>query len=317
MVKRLIYSLLAFGGMIPAVVTAQVTELTQPEENLVDEIELVNYTDLNERIAQLESQIATFNARSQSYSNVSHSKTYSRSTCNNYCCTNDAGWSLGVDCVFAKPHFSDGVENGDPTYDFSLAPRIILAHKDECGVGCRARYWWYEDDSSIASGNGDADAGLQTEFRMDVVDLEITKDLCWGRVKPTVFAGLRYMDHEHAEIQNDNDVAKVNGWGPAIGIDTLTPVGCNCNFVGNVRYAALFGEAKSDGDQMEDLGFNSIEAQLGFQWQRCTKYGTMRYHTLVEAQNWESAFTETDTINNDPDDDIVMLGLVFGIEFLR
>ncbi len=64
-------------------------------------------------------------------------------------------------------------------------------------------------------------------------------------------------------------------------------------------------------------GFNSIDAQIGVQWDHCCEYGLFRFNTLLEAQNYESGTQEVDDIGSELDDDLVMLGLVFGIEFLR
>lgn len=316
MLKRTLALLLVVGGILPMTVSAQVSQLAS------DSSDFISYSDLAERVKTLEARIASYGSGSAGCDSCGAGRCDQACcgfACSNSCC-NDCGFFGRVDLVFAKPYFTDGIAPGDSDYDFSFTPRFILGYEGGGGGGIRARYWWFDDVSSVADGTANMNLGAQTQLKVDVYDLEFTRELRWRYVQGTLFGGVRYADIDHRQIANSPARTQADGWGPTLGIDTLTSVSGRCSLVGNFRYSTLFGDAIGNGftsSVFNDFAFGSLEAQLGVRWQHRCDYGTLRLSGLVEAQQWMGVGEQPDNVGQRPDEDIYFLGLVFGIEFLR
>jgi hypothetical protein len=299
MSTRIIVSLLAVGGLLPGAASAQQVQSIVPE-------------------------LAVYQADSTGAEQIQ------LVGCDSGCCDGDssvccappctdAGCYFGLDVVSAKPYFSDGIQPGDSDYSFELAPRFILGYRNSKGAGLRARYWFYSHESSVANGSGSMGSGDQTKLRLDVFDIEMTTEMTWGPVESVLFGGVRYADINHFEIASGNEQSQIDGWGPTLGLDTLTPLSKKTALVANARYSVLFGDAvASDSDgELNDIGFSSIETQLGVQRTRPTDFGTLKFSGLIETQQWLDANEEPDNVGEIPDEDMFLLGLVFRVELAR
>ncbi len=302
MFKQIALTLLVVVGLAPVLATAQIHDVAS-----------YGNSDLTQRLESLEAELASL--RSIGDTSSSCSAGCSDSSCSR-ACSSDCGWYAGVDLVFAKPYTEDGIQAGDPSYDFSLAPRYILGYNTGRNFGIRARYWGFDDKSSIADGTGGDAAGDQLRLRLSVVDLELTHDISWGCVQGEIFGGVRYADIEQRLIAGGTTRMQVDGWGPTLGVDTLIPLTCRTSLVGGLRYSAMFGDSFGDGTYRNDKSFGILDAQLGLQWQRGLGCGTLRLRGVVETQLWMSALDNT-VGSNAADEDLAMLGFVFGVEFLR
>ncbi len=209
MSTRIIVSLLAVGGLLPAAASAQQLQSIVPE-------------------------VAVFQAGAGSINQIQ------LVGCDDGCCDGgdccdssgccvpapctDAGCYFGIDAVAAKPYFTDGIEPGDSDYSFELSPRFILGYRNSKGAGLRARFWSYSNESSVANGTGNMSAGDQTKLRLDVFDVEMTTEMTWGPIESVLFGGVRYAEIEHFEVAGGSDLSQNDGWGPTVGLDTLTPL---------------------------------------------------------------------------------------------
>ncbi|MGY8771409.1 MAG: Lpg1974 family pore-forming outer membrane protein [Pirellulales bacterium] len=316
MLRHIFLSMIVIGGLVPAAASAQL---------VVGNTQLASYSDLMQRMDSMETELASFRSQEFAAFDTSCGGPSCGSTCDDTpccgtCCIR-SGWYAGFDMVIAKPYFEDAIEPGDSEYDFEFSPRFILGAKNDCGTGIRARYWWYDADSSVADGTGSLFAGDQLNMKMSVFDLELTQDVYWGPVQATIFGGVRYADMSHTAIAGLTDFQSQNGWGPTIGIDTLTSLPCQASLIENIRYAALFGIADSTFEgPKHDNGFGSIETQLGVQWERGLGCGVLRLRGIVESQLWMASLEDPEAIFSgveNPDENLFMLGFVFGIEYLR
>jgi hypothetical protein len=301
MSTRIIVSLLAVGGLLPVTASAQQLQSIVPEVAVyqadVDSINQIKLVGCDDGCCD------------------GGDCCDSSGCCVPAPCT-DAGCYFGIDVVSAKPYFTDGIEPGDADYGFELAPRFILGYRNSKGAGLRARYWFYSNETSVANGTGNMAAGDQLKLRLDVFDVEMTTEMTWGPVESVLFGGVRYADINHREIAGGNELSQKDGWGPTLGLDTLTPLSKKSALVANVRYSVLFGDG-SDGEEINDVGFSSIETQLGVQRQRETNFGTLRLSGLVETQQWIDASEDPDGVGSDPDEDLFLLGFVFRVELAR
>ena len=311
------------GVALPvAIVTAQETEEGDNYK------EPVGYSDLLKRIEQLENELTGPRSDLVSYESVGDgTASYGDPCCGTPCCgsancntcCNDYGCYAGVDFVFAKPYFEDGVKNGDPSYDYSYTPRFIIGHKGCNGVGVRARYWWFNDTSSKANGCGEVWPGFQTKLQLDVFDLELTRDFCCGPVRGTIFGGVRYAELDQRLISKGCNRMGVDGWGPVVGLDTSLPISCSCSMIANLRYAALFGDSYAGWQGRGDKCFNVMEILVGLQWDRQVGCGTLRLKGGIETQLWMNGMEDPAALTGGSivDDDLTMLGLMFGVEYMR
>jgi hypothetical protein len=305
MSTRIIVSLLAVGGLLPAAASAQQLQSIVPE-------------------------VAVYQADAGSINQIKLVGCDDQGCCDggdccdsSACCVpapcTDAGCYFGVDVVSAKPYFTDGIGPGDSDYSFELAPRFILGYRNSKGAGLRARYWFYSNESSVANGTGSMSAGDQTKLRLDVFDVEMTTEMTWGPVESVLFGGVRYADINHRQIAGGSELSQSDGWGPTLGFDTLTPLSKKTALVANVRYSVLFGDAyaSESGDELNDKGFSSIETQLGVQRQRQTNFGALRLSGLIETQQWLAANDIPNDLGSVPHEDVFLLGFAFRVELAR
>ncbi len=235
-------------------------------------------------------------------------------------CANACGIYVGVEAVYARPHFEDEVDVDDngSGYDWEISARFIGGIRNANGFGGRVRYWRWDHRSNV---NSSSVPPWDDPFRLDVqaLDLELTQMVCWGPVNATFFGGTRYGRVWHKD--NDNEGMTFEGWGPSIGTELLISINCtNLALVGNLRYSALFGHSRFDEfDRADDDFVTGVDTQLGVQYSRCMGHGTLLIRGLVEAQVWAGA---TDNPSDDLDDssstdeDLAFVGFTFGVEYL-
>ena len=240
----------------------------------------------------------------------------------NCVCGDGCALYAGVEVVFAKPYFEDGVDRSssgpsDESYNFEGSPRVILGGRNACGTGARVRWWNWDHRSSNDPGQG----FQENPFRLnvDAVDLDATQMVCWGPVNAMFFGGVRYGRVEHSNRFGNG--TRFEGTGPTLGVDVNIPVHCKVALIGNYRYAALFGESTiTQSNQVNHDKFASNhEVQLGVQYSHCCGHGTLNIKGLVEAQAWVDVTESPDNglnNNNDPDDDLGFVGFGFALEYV-
>jgi hypothetical protein len=272
--------------------------------------------------------------------------------CNCFCNIGCGGIYGGVEAVVVRPHFEheitrigpqleppDGAQI-DPSFDFSVSPRIFLGWRNCRGTGIRARYWYYDQTADLAN-VGDFDL-LRSGLTVQALDLEFTQLVCLGPVNTNFALGVRYasvenvlefsIEEENAKLRNQFD-----GWGPTIAMENRIPLGCsNVSVVGNLRGSLLFGDTHvtvagdDSGETIDEATFIDgrqdvvavAELQVGLQWSRCTNYGVFSAYALLEGQYWAGAasdfapgveeFSVTAT-----DSDLGFVGGTFGIQLAR
>jgi hypothetical protein len=236
------------------------------------------------------------------------------------------GWFGGVDAVIAKPHFEDGrdVDDDEPQFEYVASPRFWLGYQNCEGFGVRSRYWSYRQESSF--GDLDGPDGGTTLLRLQSLDVDITQQVCLGPVAANLFGGLKYAKYDHCERERTIPEYSqgFEGLGPTLGLEASLPI-YNSGFelLAGCRYSHLFGETATfdDGDPYEptpDDHGSIFETQLGVQYQcHVGCGGLLAVRALVESQNWAALAEGPQDIGGSGDDDMGLLGFVFGVEYLR
>jgi hypothetical protein len=292
---------LALTGMLVWLGSAQAEEL--------------NFSDLESRLAKIESQLASQNGIQQAGYSCGESCCTdagcgdaccgdscgcgacgcggcggcgcgSNACCNAYGCNGCGGWYSEAHLVFARAHVNEGAV-GKLSEEYELAPRFILGYENGCGQGGRVRYWHYGHHSDILDDVG----GIR--FEWDVIDFELTNRWQGCRTDVTFAGGARLanieIEAEGASIEND-----LIGLTAAVDAETL--LCCDaCDYwswVYGSRLAILGGDWEgTSGDLAATLRDDNVivyELYVGVEY-GCCYCGYDLYSRLAfEMQNWHS-----------------------------
>lgn len=213
-----------------------------------------------------------------------------------------AGWNSGVEVVFVKPHFEEGVANS-PSYDFEASPRFWLGYQTSSGLGWRTRYWQFDHNANPVVDPVD---GLEKHsLEAHVLDLEITQFLSFGGFEITAAGGVRYarFNADSFDAANGSQNTDIEGIGPSLAVDLRRPLGRRLSLIANGRFSVMFGNTHLQRtndpvlgdfaiDKQDDL-MCSWETQLGFEYLLSNR---LALRTLVEGQLWGMAFEQPDEL---------------------
>ena len=284
---------LALASMLVCMGTAQAEDL--------------NYSELEARLAKIESHLASQNSLQQAgycCDSCGESSCGCESSCCDGCCNGCSGccdccsscggcggYYAQVDLVFARAHvLEDAGPGGKLSEEYELAPRFILGYENCCGQGLRARYWHYGHDSRNLTVAADA-----VRFEFDVIDLEATNRFQFCRTDVTLAGGFRYA---HLEIVED-DVAETDLVGLTVAADVETLVCCDCcsywSAIYGARAALLYGDWDSEGGangfigaDIRDDSVAVTEVYAGAEYGCCYCGYDIYTQLKIELQHWHS-----------------------------
>jgi hypothetical protein len=273
--------------------------------------------------------------------------------CGDACCggCGGCGFYMLYENVIAQPfftrdpaYFSEGeVDNtSDSWEEYSFdwnakySPRVEIGFQPACGLGIRARYWYYDNEATVSEFTGDAQIGFadndigidrsNTEINarhsldLDVTDLEIT-----ASKGGLIYAGgLRYvrMDQEYSAYEIDDEEIgdelaawhNFEGVGPTVAVEGSSgPRWCGFGVFAKARGSLLYGDSSTYatdlnatnpdviiGHTRDDL-ISIAELQIGVDWQRCCHWGTLYLSAALEAQYWFNAGSGAPGLVDDDD----------------
>jgi len=224
------------------------------------------------------------------------------------------------------PPLNDGYQEVPFDWDFSYSPRVEFGAIIDGGLGARVRYWYFDDDTSLAANdvNGDifaafgddsinfigidgATSALFTHsLRMHVVDMEAVVQksnwICSG--------GLRYAQMKQLYTGSESNPGsdtfssghQFEGWGLTVAAEARGPSCGGLSVFAKVRGSFIYGTSdffatNGDNDALlanlnnDDL-ISSGEIQLGVDWRSNLASGASLLFTLAaEGQYWNNVGT--------------------------
>lgn len=250
-------------------------------------------------------------------------------------------WYAGGEIIMAKPRLEDGAEEDEQRHvmDFlhlHATPRVWLGLVDEQGLGLRARFWRFENVSSV-------DRVLHVPLQGDyscmgidahTLDAEITQQFCICQWDATIASGVRYASLEQRIMAADADDfrgKRFRAIGPILSLDLHRSLGrFGFAWIANARGSLSVGEAQwsapGRAQNTDDIG-SILDMQIGLQWSRCfPRLGKVAVRGTYDQQNWfgtaTSFGTESSAANGmlgiQPDDhDLAFMGFSVGVELTR
>lgn len=223
------------------------------------------------RLSELEAELAALRQQvgGNSPAPTAADGCYGRPYCCSPCCCEpycplpccELGWYGGAEAVWAQPslHFSE------LEYDFEATPRVWLGYNG-CGLGVRGHWWHFDGDADPLSTTAIDDLGGGTilvtqinareQLELDLADLEVTKRFSACGSTFVVAAGARYVRYDRettstiTNTQNGDPLTAVQvaqgerleGVGPTIAAEIVTPVTCNWSLLAGFRATIAFGD---------------------------------------------------------------------------
>ena len=272
-----------FLALVAAWVLAQVTSPVRAED--LQFVSTTTFADMQRRLAEVESQLASYEAMGD---HEQHGKGGKDGYCGT-CIT--PGITLDAELLFLRPFGSDGgtFDNGN---QYNPGVRLAGGFVRGDGLGLRAR--WFSYGSNAIDPDGDFDAYY--------ADLELTDKFGLGCWEATVSGGLRYAEFTQPVSQDG-----MFGLGPQIGIELTRQVRSNLYLFTSARTSMLFGQEQFDN---EDDTFSISEMQLGVEFRRDLGGAAFFVRTAVEGQYWSA-------VANDDEEDLGLIGGVFAVGITR
>lgn len=251
------------------------------------------------------------------------------------------------------------------TWDLQFAPRAWIGWQECDGWGMRGGFWYFDNNSSTVSRspdglgilngqvNGSPLAGnvqlvpfsadptdmlnAWSSLKATTIDLEITKNSCFGGWSVDFFGGLRYAQLRQtyqAELinaagtltQSATASHRFDGIGPTFAMSVSKDLGCCFSLFFDARAALLFGDGKFNSQttvttqsllntqrssQRDDLlPMGSIRLGLDYQYD-CSCYSVL-YRIALESQLWQDGGS---AVNEDGNLGFFGLGGTMGLKF--
>ncbi len=181
-------------------------------------------------------------------------------------------------------------EVGDTQNDLQAGLRLTYDRVNSQGQIFRLRYFNF---GSTLEGGGN-------RIEMETFDTEIGRQFCLGGLNGEVTAGIRW-----ASFDERNDLDYDSTFGPLIGVRLKGRQILGATSYVSLRHSWQFGQG-SDGGADVPGTFSISEAQLGLEWNRCTRFGNTVFRTAFETQYWSG-------LQDGDSEDIGLIGFTSGI----
>jgi len=256
-----------------------------------------SYTELAERLAQLESQMEAQAIGLVSYQHLDRAAGSGCSDCDygasqggHLACSTGCGcppitcrspaWYAGYELTFLQAHISNRLLfPGGWDEEYGAGNRFVLGYDHGNGVGGRLRYWMFNhglDANLIPAGIG---------IDMDVADAEVTLQNRLAQWDLLLSGGVRYARTGFSAFGVET---YFEGVGPTVSFETTRQVGRRGFYLlGNLRTSVLLGEVGSDTVlDTEGESMFVLENQLGVGWSREIGMGELNLRSVWETQYW-------------------------------
>lgn len=214
------------------------------------------------------------------------------------CDPKSGGLIAGVGLYLLQPYFENNPAflaidtrgatrigtHADVVHHMEAAPLMWLGYVGECGLGVRARYWYFREGTNLTLMDPPARAetasplglnlivlpgrplNVTTKFEMQSADIEALQNLhtgCWDFV---LTGGIRlariaqsynaFIDRGPGSVATLLSNHSFNGVGPTLAAEVHRPLGqTNIGLYGNGRASILFGSASQTASIEEDRAF--------------------------------------------------------------
>ncbi len=269
----------------------------------------VNYasaTDFNERINQLEIELASYRSAINSVCTDGCDLGCETECLGDTCstCCPKGGIVAGAEVSFLKPYHTEGQTSN---YDYTATPRVWLGYERADGLGIRAR-WWQMNANGPATSRYD-------QIRMRMIDLEVTDQFTLGRkLEGLVSGGFRYAEYREDESAGTGFLSQQHAMGLVIGTELRRNISGGFNLFGMGRTSMLFSESNLENGAVtsENTTFTVSELQLGVEYNREIMNGSSNLFARVaaETQYWNG-------VSDDDTEDISLMGLAFAFGITR
>jgi len=330
--------------------------ITTAKAEQTSDVSQVSTMSISTRFASMQAELEELRAKAEQISYGGDGKIACNDCgsvgCNCLCDVGCGGFFAGAEAVIVRAHIGDGAENDvvdaaiDARYDYKVTPRIWLGYRNCEGLGIRARWWNFDQDSNLSDAATDPDDEVSFHsLNVQAVDLEATQLVCWGPLQMNFAMGARYGKVEGTgtniyDFDGDLDVdagqSDFEGFGPTFALEARRPISCsNFALIGNLRNSLLFGNNNSvdiDAD-VGNQGFNNVvldtgerkdtavyvvESQVGAEYTRCLGSGVLSIRAVMEGQFWGKSIAQNDpgsTSSDNLDEDLGFFGATFGVEY--
>lgn len=258
--------------------------------------EELNFSELESRLANIESQLAGQNGMQQA-SYCDNGDCCDTGCCDTGCCDTGCGDSCGscggcnsyyasVEMVWARFHANEGAVGSKLSETYNIAPRFIVGYENSNGRGARIRYWNY-NHATPTLGAGPVDVGLQ------VLDLEVTNRFQFCRTDVTLAAGFRSANFDLTDAAGATSSADLIGLTMAADVEYLVCCDCNSYWSGlyGGRLSVLGGNwegASAWTPANRDDNMVVTELYGGVEYGRCQGGYDIYTQFKFEIQNWQS-----------------------------
>ena len=245
---------------------------------------------LNERIDELESRLAQFEATEGSF--AGRVQTYGCGTCgrngsDGSCwCSPCPGAFLDAELLLLAWHDTDGDDSQDTLYTGS---RYTLGYMNSKGRAIRSRYFEFATVDELGTG----------DLRIEHFDLEYAGRFALGRN----WLGEISLGGRWASLSNPTPRRWSDSYGPLLGIGLRSELRDWFSLYGNARQSFQFGVEGHENNENNMFGIS--EMSLGLEVSHSLRCHEFFFRTGVEAQYYSSV--------RDDEEDYGLVGCTFAL----
>ena len=237
------------------------------------------FASQQDEIGQLRAQLAAFQEQADPVQALD-SATCCKGGCDACCCPSV---TASADLLLLTAHHN--YEDAANRFDTEAGYRLTIGRDNGCGSGFRVRYMDWD------AREADDDEG-QTIDVIDVqtVDVEFYTgcDICCN-TSLEFSAGVRYFDYlEDWDIDDDDSIYQVNGWGPTVSIGATHSINDCYSFFTLLRESVVSVHGNYFGDDIENQSGLLSEVQVGVGYTRCMCSGMMFVRAAIEGQHYSN-----------------------------
>lgn len=222
-------------------------------------------------------------------------------------CCRPAGYIVGAELAFLKPHSSLGTRGAQRDIDFGydLAPRIWLGYQGSDGLGWRVRYWEFNHRKDVRI---DATTADMLSYDTYVLDAEFFDSLNLGCYwDASLSAGFRYVEYGQERVAFNVNTRRAfegnqfdnSSIGLTLAGELRRCMGCGVAGFLNSRASVLLGDEietaidpVGGGWSVVDRELDNLyyiwEAQAGAQWTQELCSGYLFARAACEVQIWDN-----------------------------
>ncbi len=167
-----------------------------------------------------------------------------------------SGFYSGTEISLVKPHHTEGQFRA---YGYDPAYLGFLGYQTATGLGFRARWWHYGENSSNPG------ISRYDRLRMSYVDLEATQAFRLGMLSGRLSGGLRLLRYK--ETSGTTELKVPSAYGLVVGAEASRPLAGGFRLFGEGRHAILFDGRWNDGSYLgRNITLTTSELKGGIEY---------------------------------------------------